>query len=48
MDETRVPNIVGIGQVTQSESDPAIALSPIDLTAEAGRKAADDLSLIHI
>ena len=42
MDETRVPILVGSGQVTQRESDPAIALSPIDLTAEAGRKAADD------
>ena len=42
MDETRVPILVGSGQVTQREADPAIALSPIDLTAEAGRKAADD------
>ena len=42
MDETRVPILVGSGQVTQRESDPAIALSPIELTAAAGRKAAND------
>ena len=42
MDETRVPILVGSGQVTQRDADPAIAFSPIDLTAEAGRKAADD------
>ena len=42
MDETRVPILVGSGQVTQREPDPAAALSPMDLTAKAGRKAADD------
>ena len=31
MDETRVPILVGSGQVTQREADPAIALSPICL-----------------
>lgn len=42
MDETRIPILVGTGQVTQREPDPALALSPMDLTAASGRKAAED------
>ena len=42
MDETRMPVLVGSGQVTQREPDPLAALSPMDLTAAAGRKAAED------
>ena len=42
MDETRIPILVGSGQVTQREMDPFVALSPIELTAAAGQKAAKD------
>lgn len=42
MDENRIPILVGSGQVTQREPDPAVAMSPMDLTAAAGRKAAGD------
>ena len=42
MDETRMPILVGSGQVTQREPDPTVALSPMDLTAASGRKAAED------
>ena len=42
MDESRIPIIIGSGQVTQREKDPALGLSPIDLTAAAVQKAADD------
>jgi len=42
MDETRIPILVGSGQTTQREPDPAVALSPMDLTASSGRKAAED------
>ena len=42
MDEARIPILVGSGQITQRELDPLVALSPIDLTASAGFKAADD------
>ncbi|MBH67312.1 MAG: acetyl-CoA acetyltransferase [Rhodospirillaceae bacterium] len=42
MDEARIPILVGSGQITQREADPVAALSPIDLTAAAGFKAADD------
>ena len=42
MDETRIPILVGTGQITQREPDPALALSPMDLTAASGRKAAED------
>ena len=42
MDETRIPIFVGKGQVTQREPDPTVALSPMDLTAASGRKAAED------
>ena len=42
MDETRIPILVGSGQVTQREPDPTMALSPMDLTAASGRKAAED------
>lgn len=41
-DETRQPVLVGAGQVTQRETDPKAALGPMDLTAEACRKAAED------
>ncbi len=42
MDESRVPILIGSGQITQRERDPALGLSPIDLTAAAVQKAADD------
>ena len=42
MDETRIPILVGAGQVTQREPDPAVARAAIDLTADAARHAADD------
>ncbi len=42
MDESRIPVLVGAGQITQREADPAKALAPIDLIAAAGRKAAED------
>ncbi len=41
-DETRIPVLVGAGQITQREPDPAAALPPLDLTAQAARAAADD------
>lgn len=42
MDEQRIPILVGAGQVTQREPDPARALAALDLTAEAARKASAD------
>lgn len=42
MDEARIPILVGCGQVTQREPDPAVALSPMDLTAEAARQAGEN------
>lgn len=42
MDESRTPILVGCGQITQRESDPARALAAMDLTAEASRRAAED------
>ncbi len=42
MDEQRIPILVGAGQVTQREPDPARARAALDLTAEAARKAASD------
>ena len=42
MDESKMPILVGCGQVTQREPDPKAALSPMDLTAAAVRKAAED------
>lgn len=42
MDESRMPVLVGCGQITQREPDPAAALSPLDLTAAAARRAAED------
>jgi len=42
MDESRIPILVGCGQITQRESDPNAASSPIDLTADAARMAAED------
>ncbi|MEZ5657318.1 MAG: acetyl-CoA acetyltransferase [Burkholderiaceae bacterium] len=42
MDESRQPVLVGSGQVTQREPDPARALDPARLTAEAARRAAQD------
>jgi len=42
MDEARTPILVGCGQITQREPDPAKALSPLDLTAQACREAAND------
>ncbi|MGE3914802.1 MAG: acetyl-CoA acetyltransferase, partial [Hyphomicrobiaceae bacterium] len=42
MDETRIPVLVGAGQITQREKDPKVALGPMDLTAEAVKRAAED------
>ena len=42
MDESRMPILVGCGQVTQREPDPKAAMSPMDLTTAAVRKAAED------
>jgi len=42
MNDDRTPVLVGCGQITQREPDPAAALSPMDLTAAAARQAADD------
>ncbi len=42
MDESRISVLVGSGQITQREPDPAKALDPLGLTAEACRMAAGD------
>ena len=36
-DESRIPILVGCGQLTQREKDPARAASPMDLTAGAAQ-----------
>ena len=45
MDESRIPILVGCGQITQKEEDPNEALSPIELTAKACFEAAKDTGL---
>lgn len=42
MTNANTPILVGCGQITQREPDPAKALSPIDLTAAAARSALAD------
>ncbi len=42
MDTARIPVLVGCGQVSRHDPDPATASAPIDLIAEAGRAAAVD------
>ena len=42
MDESRIPVLVGAGQYTQREPDPARALSPLELAAKVAKLAADD------
>ena len=42
MNEDLQPVLVACGQVRQSQPDPAIAASPLDLTAQAARRAASD------
>jgi len=42
MNAERTPILVGCGQITQREPDPHGALSPLDLTAAAATKAAQD------
>ena len=42
MDDARTPILVGSGQVTQRESDPQVARSPLDLVADAAQEAARD------
>ena len=42
MDESRIPILIGSGQITQREKDPRAALNAMDLTASAARKAAED------
>jgi len=48
MDESRIPILVGCGQITQRENDPLKALSPIELTAEACFEAAKDSGVDNI
>lgn len=48
MDESRIPILVGCGQITQREIDPMKALSPIDLTAKACFHAAIDSDVGNI
>ena len=42
MDDSRIPILVGAGQITQREPDPLKALKPIDLVAAAAKQAAED------
>ena len=42
MDDQYIPILVGCGQITQREPDPAKSLNALDLTAAAARKAAED------
>ena len=42
MDDRYVPILVGCGQTTQREADPAVAWNAMDLTAAAAREAAAD------
>jgi acetyl-CoA C-acetyltransferase len=42
MDENTIPILVGCGQITQRESDPRQAMSPLDITSAAAREAAND------
>lgn len=42
IDESRIPVLIGCGQLTQREPDPARAASPLELTAHAARLAARD------
>ena len=42
MDESRIPILIGCGQITQRQPDPTAALNAMDLTAAAARKAAED------
>ena len=42
MDESRIPVLVGCGQITQREPDPTAAMAPMDLTAAAVRSASED------
>lgn len=42
MPDPRTPVIVGVGQVQQRPDDPADALEPVDLLAEAARRAESD------
>ncbi len=42
MDESKIPILVGCGQVTDTQADLSCAPSPMDLIAQAGRQAAFD------
>ena len=42
MPDANTPIQIGCGQITQREPDPKAALAPLDLTAEAARRALDD------
>jgi acetyl-CoA C-acetyltransferase len=42
MAEDLTPVLIGAGQVTQRDRDPAEALSPLDLMVEAARRAAEE------
>ena len=42
MADDLTPILIGAGQITQRESDPQAALSPLDLTAAAAKAAAED------
>jgi len=41
-DDDRRPVLVGVGQVLQRDADPGQALGPLELMAEAARRAAED------
>ena len=45
MDESKIPILVGCGQITQREEDPNNALSPMDLTSKACFEAAKDTDI---
>ena len=48
MDDSKIPILVGCGQITQKEKDPNIALSPMDLTSKACFEAAKDTEIGNI
>ena len=43
--DDRTPVLIGAGQITQRDVDPALALEPVDLMRESARRAADDARL---
>jgi acetyl-CoA C-acetyltransferase len=45
MNDDLTPVLVGAGQMTQRDVEPAEALAPVDLMAEAARRSADDAGI---